>query len=508
MRLTTSAVFASIPLLFLSRANAQDIYTKNSPVLQVSAKDYDRLIAKSNHTSIVEFYAPWCGHCKNLKPAYEKAATSLKGLAKVAAINCDDESNKSFCGSMGVRGFPTLKIVKPGQRSGKPVVEDYQGQRSAKAIVDAVVDKIPNHVKRVDDNLLDAWLKENSDRPKALLFTEKGTTSALFRALAVDFLGGIDFAQVRNTQKQAVARFGISSFPALLLLEGAEKEPLLYSGEMKKDAMLAFLSKVTPPNPDPPPMQPKPSRGSKSEASKKLKDSSSFRAASASHASSEATSLKASATSETVEEPTASPDPNLVDEKTPRPVKVPDVAPMIPELDDQRSLEQACLTPTSKTCILAFVPAEETQSQSAANALLSLSEIAQKHALRQAHLFPFYSLTSSNPGSSRLRGFLGLQGDDVVIIAVNAKKRWWRKYNTGTFAKEAVENWIDAIRMGEGAKDPLPESAIVPAQNAEKPKGADEPIQIKIDNLEDLLNDERIQFELEEIEDDPEHDEL
>lgn len=77
-------------------------YAKNSPVLQVDGVSYNSLIAKSNYTSIVEFYAPWCGHCQNLKPAYEKAAKSLTGLAKVAAVNCDEEMNKPFCGQMGV----------------------------------------------------------------------------------------------------------------------------------------------------------------------------------------------------------------------------------------------------------------------------------------------------------------------------------------------------------------------------------------------------------------------
>ena len=45
-------------------------------------------------------------------------------MAKVAAINCDEESNKPFCGSMGVQGFPTLKIVKPGKLSMKMATLD------------------------------------------------------------------------------------------------------------------------------------------------------------------------------------------------------------------------------------------------------------------------------------------------------------------------------------------------------------------------------------------------
>lgn len=44
----------------------------------------------------VEFYAPWCGHCQQLVPKWKKVASSLRGVVKVAAINCDD--HKQICG--------------------------------------------------------------------------------------------------------------------------------------------------------------------------------------------------------------------------------------------------------------------------------------------------------------------------------------------------------------------------------------------------------------------------
>src|SRR5436305_2969349 len=178
------------------------------------------LSSRSFADTKARFYAPWCGHCQNLKPAYEKAAKNLAGLAKVAAINCDDDSNKPFCGQMGVKGFPTLKIVKPGSKPGRPIVEDYQGARTAKAIVDAVVDKIPNHVQKLHDSGLSAWLAKNNDTAKAILFTEKGTTSALLKSVAVDFLGGISVAQARSKESATVEMFGISEFPSLVLLLG------------------------------------------------------------------------------------------------------------------------------------------------------------------------------------------------------------------------------------------------------------------------------------------------
>lgn len=65
------------------------------------------------------------GHCQKLKPDYEKAAKSLKGLAKVAAVNCDEEGNKNLCAQQGIQGFPTLKIFKPSGKKGKPSVEGW-----------------------------------------------------------------------------------------------------------------------------------------------------------------------------------------------------------------------------------------------------------------------------------------------------------------------------------------------------------------------------------------------
>ena len=81
----------------------------------------------------MEFFAPWCGHCKNLVPEYKKAATALKGIVKVGAVDAD--AHQSLGGQYGVRGFPTIKIF--GANKNKP--EDFNGQRNAQGIVDGAL---------------------------------------------------------------------------------------------------------------------------------------------------------------------------------------------------------------------------------------------------------------------------------------------------------------------------------------------------------------------------------
>ncbi|GKT52518.1 putative protein lysine methyltransferase SET5 [Colletotrichum spaethianum] len=417
------------------------MYPKSSAVLQVDAKNYDTLIAKSNYTSIVEFYAPWCGHCQNLKPAYEKAAKNLDGLAKVAAIDCDDDANKPLCGQFGVQGFPTLKIVRPGKKPGKPVVEDYQGPRTATGIVEAVVDKINNHVKRVTDKDLDSFLE--GDKPKAILFTEKGTTSALLRSVAIDFLDAVTVGQVRSKEAKAVEKFGVKSFPTLVLLPGGDKEPIVYDGELKKDGLVSFISQVASPNPDPAP------NGDKKKADKKADKKTEKKAEKSKPASAKSsTSTAAEEATPESETPTESPSAKQAASA---------VIPPLPVAETPEKLQAECLSAKSHTCVLAFVSSKENEK--AEKALTSLSELVHKYAQNQRKIFPFFSVPNDNTAASTVTKGLGLTGD-IEIVAVNARRGWWRRYE-GDFGVASVESWVDAIRMGEGAKKKLPEGLVV-----------------------------------------------
>ena len=385
---------------------------------------------------------------------------------------------------MGVKGFPTLKIVRPGKKPGRPNVEDYQGARSAKAIVDVVKDKIPNHVKRVADKSIDEWLQEGNNTAKAILFSDKGTTSALLKALAIDFLGSVSVAQIRDKEKAAIGKFGISSYPTFVLLPGGEREGLVYNGEMTKEGLTKFLSQIAPPNPDPAPKKAKASKAASSKDSKKAsRDSSSFVQASSAHAKAESSASKATQTKESLEdEPTASPNPNVVTEDSQKPIKLPDVAPALQSLDTPASLQQACLTVKSGTCILALLPAANdadaaSSSESpSAKGLKSLSEIHHKHTHRGGKLFPFYAVPSTNTEGEKLRSALSLgSSTDIHIFAVNGKKAWVKRYSGSDFGRDALEDWVDAIRMGEGKKGELPKNLLVEAKaEAKETKGKKE----------------------------------
>lgn len=457
----------------LGVVTADGLYPKSSAVLQVDGKSYDKIIAKSNMVSIVEFYAPWCGHCQNLKPAYEKAAKGLKDLAQVAAVNCDDDSNKAFCGGMGVQGFPTLKIIKPSKTRGKPSIEDYQGPRTASGIVDAVKSAIPNHVKRITDKGLDAWLTTDNETAKAFLFSEKGTTSALIKVLASEYLSTMKFAQIRNKEAAAVEMFGVEEYPTLFVLPGGTSEAVKFEGSFTKESMKSFLSQFAELGPSSSSKKQKPlgnqaETDNEEEKAKSKSESSKFSEASTSYASAEASSEAAGATTITLEDdsnPTESPAP-MADPDAPGPAKVPHVPEPIPALIEEKFLELQCLGPKTTTCILALLPQPTDDEESlladpAQSALASLAEIADKHIQRGGKLFPFYSVPARNSGQTKLRDMLNLKDNkNVELIALNTRRGWWRHYETNDFTTISVEAWVDAIRLGEGQKSKLPEGLV------------------------------------------------
>ncbi|KAI3953139.1 hypothetical protein MKW92_045698 [Papaver armeniacum] len=90
---------------------------------------------KKHDFIVLEFYAPWCGHCKSLAPEYEKAAALLSSHDPpivLAKIDANEESNKALATEFNVGGFPTLKIARNGGKD----ITDYKGPRVADGIVE------------------------------------------------------------------------------------------------------------------------------------------------------------------------------------------------------------------------------------------------------------------------------------------------------------------------------------------------------------------------------------
>jgi len=118
-----------VPLLS-SIAFAQDAA---SDVITLTTDSFDTSVASGDW--LVEFFAPWCGHCKKLAPTWEELATKSKGKFNVAKVDCTVETD--VCTKKEIRGYPTVKFFSNGQ------THDYSGQRTIEAFT-SFVEKIQN----------------------------------------------------------------------------------------------------------------------------------------------------------------------------------------------------------------------------------------------------------------------------------------------------------------------------------------------------------------------------
>ncbi|GIX66927.1 protein disulfide-isomerase A6 homolog [Caerostris extrusa] len=116
-------------------------YDNNKDVVELNPSTFPSRVLDSDEIWIVEFYAPWCGHCQAIVPEYSKMAAAVKGLVKVGAVNADQ--HQSLGQKYNIRGFPTIKIF--GSNKNKP--KDFSGPRTAQGMVDELFKELKNQVQ-------------------------------------------------------------------------------------------------------------------------------------------------------------------------------------------------------------------------------------------------------------------------------------------------------------------------------------------------------------------------
>ena len=90
----------------------------SAAVIELTDLNFEKEIIKHD-LILVEFFAPWCGHCKKLAPEYASAAIKLKSTSPpvpLANVECT-ELGQRVCQEQGIKGYPTLKIFRNGEVS-------------------------------------------------------------------------------------------------------------------------------------------------------------------------------------------------------------------------------------------------------------------------------------------------------------------------------------------------------------------------------------------------------
>merc|ERR1711923_681068 len=230
---THSINMRNLLLLAMFGALAQAEITKEEGVLVLTNDNFQEAV-DGNEFILVEFYAPWCGHCKALAPEYAKAAGILAekdSPIKLGKLDATEESKTAE--KFEVRGYPTLKFFK----NGKPM--EYGGGRTAETIVSWVEKKTGPPAKTL----------ANADEAKAFVDGKTVTVIGCFKDETTDaakaFLAvasNLDDLAFGVTGDEAVrSEYGVSGEGAVMVKTFDDGKAVLTEG-LTEEAVAKFVT--------------------------------------------------------------------------------------------------------------------------------------------------------------------------------------------------------------------------------------------------------------------------
>ncbi|PFH33740.1 putative thioredoxin [Besnoitia besnoiti] len=117
---------------FRSEAVAEDLAEPRGAVKTVVGATFKQIVMESDEDVFIEFYAPWCGYCRKLEPAYKELAARLRDVTGLTVAKIDATRNE--VPSIKVSGYPTLFLFPRGKKDDPPQI--YSGDRTVKDMLE------------------------------------------------------------------------------------------------------------------------------------------------------------------------------------------------------------------------------------------------------------------------------------------------------------------------------------------------------------------------------------
>lgn len=204
---------ATLRVLLLAQALR---FSAAADVIALTAATFDQHITGNKHT-LVEFYAPWCGHCKKLAPEYEKAALAMapKGVP-FAKVDATEE--KSLSSKYNIKGFPTMVWFEDGKQM------EYDGGRTSETITEWVLSMTGHAVAETTSPD-----EPSADKPRIVLYGDSLLTG---------------FEEVAKVKRRKASWYFVKTpgAPKIVLQHKGEDPVQLTSNCGEKSSIEAFLA--------------------------------------------------------------------------------------------------------------------------------------------------------------------------------------------------------------------------------------------------------------------------
>lgn len=207
-----------------------------SDVTVISSKNFDEKVLGSKF-ALVEFYAPWCGHCKSLAPHWAEAATRMKAIdPSIVVAKCDATQEGDIASKYDVKGYPTIKWFVDGQ-----VASDYGGDRTADGIVNWLKKKTGPFAATVDSVAqLEELEKENSVVMLAYFSAFEGPEYEAFKTVGSS-IEDVIFIQTTDAAVAKAAGLNAPGFIAIKSSAGEGRETVAFEGAITAEPLRTFI---------------------------------------------------------------------------------------------------------------------------------------------------------------------------------------------------------------------------------------------------------------------------
>jgi len=201
-------------------------------VLVLTQANFQNAI-KQHEFILVEFYAPWCGHCKALAPEYEKAATLLeKQGSSIKLGKVDATIETTLAEEYGVRGYPTLKFFRAGNEI------EYNGGRSSEEIIAWVNKKTgpaATEIKTTDES--EAFINDNKVVVIGFFKNQESAAAKTFLSVA----NGVDEIPFGITNVEEVFSKYDAKDDSIVLFKQFDDGKAVYEGEINEADIKKFI---------------------------------------------------------------------------------------------------------------------------------------------------------------------------------------------------------------------------------------------------------------------------
>eukprot|EP01122_Echinamoeba_exundans_P008819 TRINITY_DN2_c1_g1_i1.p2 TRINITY_DN2_c1_g1~~TRINITY_DN2_c1_g1_i1.p2 ORF type:complete len:386 (+),score=148.47 TRINITY_DN2_c1_g1_i1:21-1178(+) len=228
------------------------ILCAQAKVVDLTPDNFDQYVDGSKG-AFVEFFAPWCGHCKRLEPEYEKVGAAFAKISDVVIAKVDADKHKDLASRFDVRGYPTLKWFPKGSTS----PQEYNGGREADDIIKFVNEKAgtnaktltpPSDVVVLTPSNFDKIV--NSDKDVFVEFYAPWCGHCKSLAPTWDKLGsvfkseeGVVIAKVdADAHRDIASKHDVSGFPTLKWFSKTDKKGERYEGGRDLADLVKFVN--------------------------------------------------------------------------------------------------------------------------------------------------------------------------------------------------------------------------------------------------------------------------